>query len=294
MRLSTLLALSATLCLAIPVAHAEEKSDWSMTRNLTFVSDYYSRGFSQSWHKPAVQAGIDIAHANGFYAGIWGSSISPQTYVDSTTEIDIYGGYNGTFAAVEKLGWSAGIIGYLYPGGNWDKCPSCTLSDGSSKVSSRRFDTYEVNASLTYDWISAKASYTLTDWFGAGRSTGFESDSKGSTYLEVNFNYPLPFYDLILVGHIGKLDVSTRVSPGAYGTYSAGKGNPDYTDYKIGLSKNVSFANTSGVTLGVYYVGADDTGYWSSRGFGGSSFNGGTGSKDLTDNRVIVTVGSVF
>lgn len=272
---------------------AEEKSAWSLSRNLSFVSDYYSRGISQSWHKPAVQAGLDIAHESGFYAGLWGSSVSPQTYVDSTTEIDIYAGYNGSFASVEKLAWSAGLIGYLYPGGNWNKCPSCTRSDGSA-VSSQRFDTYEVNAALSYDWISAKASMTLTDWFGANRSTGFDSNTKGSTYLELNANYPLPFYDLVLVAHVGMLDVAGKVTPGAYGTFNSGRGNPDNKDYKIGLSKNIAFANTNGVNLGVYYVGADDTGYWSSRGFGGSSFNGGTGSKDLTDNRWVITLSSTF
>lgn len=296
MRKSILFALAlVSASFVSTLSQAEEKSAWTLSRNIAFVSDYYSRGISQSWHMPAVQAGIDVAHESGFYAGVWGSSISPQTYVDSTTEIDIYTGYNGSFAAVEKLAWSAGVIGYVYPGGNWNKCPTCTLSDGTTKVTANQgFETVEANVGLSYDWISAKASVTLTDWFGANRNTGFESGSKGTTYLELNANYPLPFYDLILVGHIGMLDVSTRVTPGAYGSYDAGKGVPDNKDYKIGLSKNIAIANTNGMNLGLYYVGADDTGYWSSRGFGGSSFNGGTKSKDLSDNRWMVTVSSTF
>jgi uncharacterized protein (TIGR02001 family) len=294
MRTSIVLTLAAVMATAVPAAQAEEKSAWSLSRNLSFVSDYYARGISQSWHKPAVQAGLDVTHDSGFYAGLWGSSISPQTYVDSTTEIDIYAGYNGSFSSIEKLGWSAGLTGYLYPGGNWDKCKACTRSDGVSAVSSQRFDTYEANAALSYDWISAKASVTLTDWFGANRSTGFDSGTNGTTYLEVNASYPLPFYDLMLIAHVGRLDVAGRVTPGAYGAFNAGRGNPDNTDYKIGLSKKLAFANIEGMNLGIYYVGADDTGYWSSRGFGGSSFNGGSTSKDLTDNRWVITLSSAF
>ncbi len=295
MRKSILFALAlVSASFVSTLSQAEEKSAWTLSRNVAFVSDYYSRGISQSWHKPAVQAGMDLAHESGFYAGVWGSSITPQTYVDSTTEIDIYTGYNGSFAAVEKLAWSAGLIGYLYPGGNWNKC-DCKRSDGATRVGSQRFDTYEANVALSYDWISAKASVTLTDWFGANRSTGFDSNTKGSTYLELNANYPLPFYDLVLVAHVGMLDVAGRVTPGSYGdTFTAGRGNPDNKDYKIGLSKNIAFANTNGLNLGVYYVGADDTGYWSPQGYGGSSFNGGSRSKDLTDNRWIVTLSSTF
>jgi uncharacterized protein (TIGR02001 family) len=304
MRLSSIIALALFSASLTPIAYAEEApatpavaeptSPWSLTGNVSFVSDYYARGFSQSWHKPAIQGGMDISHESGFYAGVWGSSISPQTYVDSTTEIDVYAGYNGKIGSVEGLGWTAGLIGYLYPGGNWNKCPTCTLSDGTTPVTAdKRFDTFEANFGVSYLWLSAKASVTLTDWFGANKNTGFEDGSKGSTYFEINANYPLPFYDLTLIGHVGRLNVATRVTPGAYGTFSSGKGNPDYTDYKVGLSKTLPFAN-KGITLGVYYVGADDTGYWSSRGFGGSSFNGGSGAKDLTDNRYVVTLGTTF
>jgi uncharacterized protein (TIGR02001 family) len=72
MRQSTVFALAiSSISLTSPLTQAEEKSAWTLSRNVAFVSDYYSRGISQSWHKPAVQAGMDIAHESGFYAGIW-------------------------------------------------------------------------------------------------------------------------------------------------------------------------------------------------------------------------------
>ncbi len=124
------LAVLSTLALPSFASAAEEaaettakapESAWSLTSNVGFVSDYYARGVSQSWHKPAVQGGIDVAHSSGFYAGAWGSSVTPNTFPDATVELDAYAGYNGSIPAVDGLGYSVGAIGYFYPGGSWSK-----------------------------------------------------------------------------------------------------------------------------------------------------------------------------
>ena len=62
----------AQVSYAAEEAKEEAKSDWSATGNVSFVTDYYSRGISQSWHKPTAQGGMDITHSSGFYAGVWG------------------------------------------------------------------------------------------------------------------------------------------------------------------------------------------------------------------------------
>ena len=67
-------------------AAAAPASSWSATSNIGFVSDYYTRGISQTFHKPTVQGGFDIAHSSGFSAGIWGSGVTPNTFPDSNTE----------------------------------------------------------------------------------------------------------------------------------------------------------------------------------------------------------------
>jgi uncharacterized protein (TIGR02001 family) len=273
-------------------AAAAPASTWTATSNIGFVSDYYTRGISQSWHKPAVQGGFDIAHSSGFFAGVWGSSITPNTFPDSNLELDLYGGYNGTISAVEGLGYSVGAIGYFYPGGSWKKYFIGGVQqtpDGGS------WDTYEANVGLSYKWLSAKASFTLGDWFGAERKTGWDGGTSGTTYLELNAAYPLPWYGLTLVGHVGHLNVSGELDlTQASSANLANEDDPDYTDYKIGLSKSFKVANTEGWNAGVYYVGASETGYWGERGFGGATFNNGTETKDLSDNRWVVTVGRVF
>jgi len=275
-----------------PAAEAAPVSNFTVTSNVGFVSDYYTRGISQSWHKPALQGGFDIAHSSGLFVGVWGSTVTPNTFPDAAVELDLYGGYNGTIDAVEGLGYSVGAIGYFYPGGSWKKY---VIAGTQQTPQGGRWDTYEANVGLSYKWISAKASVTLGDWFGGERKTGWDGGTSGTTYLELNAAYPLPWYGLTLIGHVGHLNVAGKLdlSQGSSANL-LNEDDPDYTDYKIGLSKSFKIASSEGWNAGVYYVGASDTGYWSSRGFGGASFNNGTEVKDLADDRWIVTVGRVF
>lgn len=276
------------------------ESAWTATSNIAFVTDYYSRGISQSWHKPTVQGGIDISHSSGFYAGVWGSGVTPNTYVDANTEIDAYAGFNGSIAAVEKLGYSVGVYNYFYPGASWKKYQALTTDKG--RPSGDRFTTSEINFGVSYDWISAKASYTLTNWFGAEKATGWDGSTKGSVYLELNAAYPLPWWDLTLIAHLGHMDVSAKLEPSGFpnanGTPGTYETNPDYMDWKVGLSKAFKFANSEGWNVGAYWVGASNNGYWG--GYGGSSFNGLTNpdnsvvAKNLNDSRMVFTVGRTF
>ncbi|MBX9676042.1 MAG: TorF family putative porin [Methylotenera sp.] len=294
------------------VAAAEPASAWTVTSNIGFVSDYYTRGISQTFHKPTVQGGFDIAHSSGFSAGIWGSGVTPNTFPDSNTEIDIYGGYSGSVPFVEGLGFSVGAIGYIYPGGSWKNYDFLTQSEGLNGVGNEkggRWDTYEANFGLSYKWISAKASVTLGDWYGAERATGWDGSTSGTTYIELNAAYPLPFFGLTLIGHVGHLNVAGKLSSdprfanaNTFDGVNIIEDNPDYTDYKIGLSKAFKIASSEGWNAGIYYVGASNggnSGYWGSRGYGGSSFNGGvkngvTEIKDLADDRFVLTLGRTF
>lgn len=308
----SILTLSVLSTLTLPTlsmaeeapAPKEPESAWSVTTNIGFVSDYYTRGVSQSWHKPAIQGGIDVAHSNGFYAGVWGSNVTPNTFPDASAEVDLYAGYNGSIPAVEGLGYSVGAIGYFYPGGSWKKYGLLTQTEGLSGVGNKkggRWDTYEANFGLSYKWLSAKASVTLSDWFGAERATGWDGSTKGSTYLELNAAYPLPWYGLTLIGHVGRMNVAGKVSSDPrFGNSNLNangdlvEDNPDYTDYKIGLSKGFSIAKSEGWNAGLYYVGATNggnNGYWGPNGYGGASFNGSSETKDLTDDRFVVTIG---
>lgn len=281
-----------------------EVSDWTVTGNVGFVSDYRFRGMSQTWKKPAIQGGFDVTHKNGFYAGVWGSNVSPNTYPDATAEIDLYGGYNGSISAVEGLGWTAGLYSYFYPGGDWGKYRDA--AGNKLTPNGGKWNTYEANVGLSYQWISAKVSVTLGDWFGAESKTGWDGGTSGTTYMELNAAYPLPFWDLTLIGHVGHLNVAGKLDLNAANGASlstSGETNPDYTDYKVGLSKAFKIAGSDGWNAGVYFVGASNSKYWGDKGYGGASFNG-AGSvvggtpvpqqKNLNDDAVILTISRTF
>lgn len=286
-------------------APAEPESAWTATSNIGFVSDYYTRGISQSWHKPAVQGGFDIAHSSGFFAGVWGSNVTPNTFPDAAVELDAYAGYNGSISAVEGLGYSVGVIGYFYPGGNWKKYNLAGDTAGFRQTpQGGRWDTYEANVGISYKWLSAKASVTLGDWFGAEKKTGWDGGTSGSTYIELNAAYPLPWGGLTLIGHVGHLNVAGKLNlaadfsaiggGSAPSTSITNETNPDYTDWKIGLSKSFTIAKSEGWNAGLYWVESSNDDYWGSRGYGGASFNGSSETKNLNDGRFVVTVGRTF
>src|SRR3989344_5423652 len=215
----------------------------TFTASPALVSNYIFRGLTQTFGKPAVQVGFDYAHSSGAYAGLWGSNISSQQYAGGTVELDYYFGYNGKLAG--DWGWTAGFYGYYYPGANYKN----SIPAGADQT----YNTEEVNIGVSWKWVSLKLSNTLSDFFGANTKTGYTSASKNSTYLDPTANVPLP-NDFTLLLHVGQQDVKTKLST----ALASGATNPDYTDYKIGISK----AFKDGWTVGLAYSKASNSSYY--------------------------------
>ena len=112
-RLLLLAAAAATL------ATSAQAQDWALSGNLGVVSDYRFRGYSLSDEQPAVQGGLDATHADGWYAGVWASTIDEygldQDGEGATVEVDFIAGR--TFTAL-GYDWNAGLAAYTYPGGS--------------------------------------------------------------------------------------------------------------------------------------------------------------------------------
>jgi hypothetical protein len=114
----------------------------------------------------------------------------------------------------------------------------------------------------------------------------------------------LPVWGLNLIAHVGRLDVKGQLSldPNFANANLNADGviverKADMTDWKIGLSKSFEIAGVSGYNASLVYVGGSNggsNGYWGTKGYGGSSFTQTAGSKDLTDDRVVLTVGRSF
>jgi uncharacterized protein (TIGR02001 family) len=212
MKRSWIPAASALLLCAFLGPLAARAGEGSASRwvgSAGVVSDYVFRGLSQTDRKPAVQAGVELDHASGWYVGGWGSNVSwlsdgstPAAPVSSSVELDAYGGWRGSFDG----GWNVdlGVYRYQYPG---SYPPGFTLPH-----------TTEGYAALGWKSVSLKYSYAFTDLFGY-------ADSEHSGYLDLSWNQPLaPGW--LLNAHVGHQHVE-NVS------------GASYSDWKLGVTRNL-------------------------------------------------------
>ena len=228
---TTIIAL-ATL-LASNAAMAQTKApepDYTLSYNVGAVSDYRFRGISQTSFNPALQAGLDFAHKNGFYLGLWGSNINwIKDYVgaaDGSLEVDLYGGYKGELA--KDLTFDIGLIAYQYPG-----------NKAANVAGFANANTTEIYGALSYGVVTAKYSYSTSNFIA-------NSNSSGSTYLEVAATLDLG-NGFTLTPHVGRQTIPNQAVSG------------DYTDYSLTLAKN--FGNGFSATIAALGTNAGDAFY---------------------------------
>jgi uncharacterized protein (TIGR02001 family) len=216
--MTTQFSLAAALALAMgsigtfaaPAAYAEEAApEHAVSFNAALTSDYRYRGISQSRLKPALQGGADYSHSpTGLYAGVWASTIKWTRDLggDGNVEIDLYGGKKGEFAP--GVAYDFGGLYYAYP------------SNGLNPSA----NTFELYGQVGYGPAYVKYSHSTTNLFGT-------ADSKGSGYLDIGANIDVGS-GMVLNLHAGRQRVAHN------GAFS-------YTDYKIGLTKDLGFASVS-------------------------------------------------
>ena len=242
-----ILATSILAAFAANVAQAEEAAapaaaavpDHVVAYNIGATSDYRFRGISQSRLKPAVFGGVDYTNSpTGFYAGAWTSSIQwvKDLGGDSNFEFDLYGGKRGEISGVA---YDVGLIRYYYP----------------SNALGTSANTTEAYVQAGYGAATLKYSYSLTNFIGWGPKTD------GSNYIDLSFNPELT-EGYVLNLHVGKQVVKN---------FNAG--SADYTDWKVGVTKDFGFAVASLAVVGTDAVN-DTTNY----DFGGKGFLGKTGA----------------
>lgn len=275
----TSLALAVVLPAMAATAYGEEApaaaaaSPYTLTANVYGVTDYYFRGITQTWHKPAIQGGADFVHSSGWYAGVWGSNVSANQYPGGSLEFDYYGGYNGKFN--DDWGWTVGGHGYVYPGADFNKNFKATAATPGAS-----FNTFEWNAGLSYKWLSVKYSRVTTDWFGVNTNSGYDSNSKGSNYLEFNAAYEfIPSWTANL--HAAHTNVNTTL----------GGKSLDYNDYLIGVTK--SFAGGWAASLAYAKAAYKDASVWKPAG-GYTSFANTDTISDPGEGKVILSAGRIF
>jgi uncharacterized protein (TIGR02001 family) len=209
---------------ALP-ALAEEASQNPLTANVSLVNNYLLRGISQTGGKPAVQGGFDYANPNGFYIGVWGSNISilsdAGVAANSSLELDTYLGIKNSFAT--DFNYDVGYLRYNLPGAY---TPGATSGN-----------TTEIYGSLGYQWLAVKYSYSLGNTFGI-------AEARGSNYLDLSANYPIPDTGFAMGAHYGR-----QTFKGSVADIDKANGlDPSYADYKVNASYNMN-----GYVFGVAY-----------------------------------------
>lgn len=274
---------SALICLvfALPLlaspAYAGDTPTSTLSANLNLVSHYRFRGIDQTWGRPALQGGIDYAHASGWYAGLWASGINSRSYPGGGVELDLYGGYNGKFN--EDWGYTAGLYSYIYPGANVNRaaCPSAAFSAPCGNLPSQRFNTLEINAGVNWKWLAYKLSVSATDYFGANARTGYSRGTRGALYHDLTATVPLDG-SLNLILHAGYTDLRATASGHS----------PNYADWRVALAKTFE----GGWNASVAVVGATNNRFYRPPTGGLSATDSAT--RALNCSALVLQVGKTF
>jgi uncharacterized protein (TIGR02001 family) len=253
----TLIALATFASLAPSLASAQAAPASPLTGNLTLTSDYRFRGISQSFRQPAIQGGIDWAHASGFYLGNWNSSVSGNQFPNGgSIEMDFYGGYK--FPLGSDVTMDVGALYYYYPGAFYNGFPG----------QQPKFNNFELYFGGVAGPFSAKLFWAISDFFGLDEVTGGKSSS-GSYYVDLNYTTEIA-PKLTLGAHVGYQSVRN---------YS----NLSYTDYKVSVTYDWTGWLLTGAFVG---SNADKTAY--------TVFDSSGGSKFVGNNTFVLSIGKTF
>lgn len=201
--------------------------DGKFIGNVTFVTEYWSRGLRQT--NPgvgAVQGSIEYDHPSGVYLGAWGSNSqvanSPRdpTTRTANVEMDFSAGYRNAFAFDDKATYDVGLIYYYYPG-----------------VSKAKYN---------FDWVDAMAKVGYDFGFAAPTlkvlvSPNMQYESGNAEYFALDVPVPVGSY-FTVTPHAGyqMVDKNDR-----YGT-------PDYADYSLSVGTNIA-----GLDMALTYITTD-------------------------------------
>jgi uncharacterized protein (TIGR02001 family) len=241
---------------------AEDAPTPAVTANVSLVTNYLYRGISQSGNKPALQGGFDYTHSSGFYAGVWGSSISWISDEGAATnaggvELDTYIGFKNSFAA--DFNYDVGFLRYNYPASYPNPMNNIVGTTPFAKA-----DTNEVYGLIGWKWISLKYSYSLGSTFTV-------PGASGTNYIDLSANYPIPDTTYTLGAHYGK---QTYKGTAADALSVAGM-DPTYSDYRLSVAKDLG----SGFSASLTYSKTNASAFYT---VNGKQLGKGTGVLALT------------
>ncbi|TXT23958.1 MAG: hypothetical protein FD134_1826 [Gallionellaceae bacterium] len=230
MRKTKLLAITLGSLCALPALAEEAAPPHTFTSNVSLVSDYLYRGISQTGTRAAIQGGFDYARAGGFYAGVWGSSISwisdGALASNAGLELDTYFGFKNSFAG--DFSYDIGYLRYNYPSATYVNPIPANFA---------KADTDEVYGAIGYKWLTLKYSYSLGDTFAVAQA-------RGTSYIDLSASYPIADTGFTVGAHLGRQSYKGAAAD----NLKVAGADPSYSDYKLSVSKDFS-----GFVLGLAY-----------------------------------------
>ena len=149
-------------------------------------------------------------------------------------------------------------------------CCTTIYPGASIGGSGEKYNNGELYFGFGYRWFSVKYSYGLTDFFGLNaRSGGANGGSSGSGYLDLNANFEIADKTTLIL-HAGRQTVRHY-------------GQLNYTDYKLGVARDLGFA-----TLGLALIGTNAERAWY------TVTDGAGNSKDIGGTTAVLSLSKTF
>jgi uncharacterized protein (TIGR02001 family) len=234
------LPLTATAQTA-PAAAPAPAPEHTFTGNVGLFSEYRFRGISQTFKKPAIQGGFDYSHISGIYLGNWNSNVNEGAgYPAGNLEMDFYGGWKKTW---DDWGLDVGGIYYDYPGTDANVAAGTAAAYTNPRTGATHtgaINNKEIYLGGSWKFLSAKYSHSVGDYFS-------QAGTKGSHYLDLGATFDLG-NGWGINGHVG----SFKLKNWSIGTDAT---KADYTDWKIGVTKDLS-----GWVVAASYIGTSGKG----------------------------------
>jgi len=241
-------AFASAMAVAAP-AFAEDAPAVSVTGSAAIVSEYRLRGVSQTDGDMAVQGGLTLNTAPGFYVGTWASNLAGYgTFGGSNMELDLIAGYT---KAVGPATLDGGVVYYVYPG--------TTRTDYFEVYGSVAGKVGPLNAKLGTFWapkqshIGGHNVWVYTDWglpisgtpvtlkAHGGYSSGNSGYTKGLDVVDYSVGADVTWSKLTLnVSYVGT-DISRAKSVAWDVPFFAKSSGHDITKGKIVASLTAAF-----------------------------------------------------
>lgn len=182
------------------------------------VSDYRTRGISQTQNDPAAQLAITLQHTSGLYLGAWTSNVDFGFDTQTRQEVDYYAGWY--WQATDEVSLDVGYLKYTYP-----KSSLYNLSD--------------YYAALTVYGVTLGANYSND----TGSALG---DDQDTLYSYVAYETALPL-EIGLQLRYGRMDFKDPM-------YTAGDGktSSDHHEWEVKLTRELA-----GLTWSLSYIDTD-------------------------------------